>query len=306
MPSLGAVALLVVGLALVVGGAEIFFEGLVSSAWRFRLSPFALTVLVSGFELENLAAGIAINVHGLPDAAAGTFLGGTTFLALGVAGVSALIAPMEAALPNPVLAWTAASPLPLLALSLDGTLSRVDGALLVVWFVVAMWGLWRTGRSVLGDRGGLKATRHPVLGVVAGLALLTVGGDVLGRAIREVVHHLGVSPALLGNTVVAAGVEAEEIGRVVVPARRGSPEVALGNVIGTIVHFTALNAGAIALVRPLELGPVTLHLHLPVAVAATLVFCGVLAIRRGIGRAEGASLLFLYGAYIAAAIAAGS
>ena len=45
-----------------------------------------LTVLVSGFELENLAAGIALDLHKLPDAAAGTFLGGTTFLALGVAG----------------------------------------------------------------------------------------------------------------------------------------------------------------------------------------------------------------------------
>lgn len=66
---------------------------------------------LSGFELENLAAA---NTKGLPVPAAGTFLGGTAFLALGVAGLAALIAPIRTGLPTPALAWTALSPLPLL------------------------------------------------------------------------------------------------------------------------------------------------------------------------------------------------
>ena len=86
--------LLVAGLVLVVAGAEAFFEGLLATASRLRISAFVLTVVVSGFELENLAAGIAANLKGLPNAAAGTFLGGTTFLALCVAGLSALAAPI--------------------------------------------------------------------------------------------------------------------------------------------------------------------------------------------------------------------
>lgn len=63
------VLLLAVGLALVVGGAELFFDGLLATAARLRLSPFVLNVVVSGFELENLAAGIATNLKrgiGLP------------------------------------------------------------------------------------------------------------------------------------------------------------------------------------------------------------------------------------------------
>jgi cation:H+ antiporter len=71
--SLVAVLLVVVGLALVIGGAELFFDGLLATAARWRLSPFVLTVVVSGFELENLAAGIAANLKGLGNAAAGTF-----------------------------------------------------------------------------------------------------------------------------------------------------------------------------------------------------------------------------------------
>src|SRR6266508_197913 len=120
MSSVVAIALLVAGIGLVVGGAELFFEGLLSAAARLRVPAFALTAVVSGFELENLAAGIAANAKGLPGAAAGTFLGGTTFLALGVAGIGALLAPMRSRLPLPALAWTAAAPLPLLLFARDG------------------------------------------------------------------------------------------------------------------------------------------------------------------------------------------
>jgi cation:H+ antiporter len=104
--SLAALALLVAGVALVVAGADVFFRGLLALAARLRLPAFVVTVVLSGFELENLAAGIAANAKGLPGAAAGTFLGGTTFLAAGVAGLGALIAPMRSRLPLPALAWT--------------------------------------------------------------------------------------------------------------------------------------------------------------------------------------------------------
>src|SRR3954463_3433207 len=127
MDVLIAIAGIAVGVALVVGGADTFVDGLLGVGERFRISPFVLIVLISGFELENLAAGIAANANGLPGAAAGTVFGGVTFLALGISGIGALIAPMRSELPRSFLLWTAASPLPVLALSLDGNLSRLDG-----------------------------------------------------------------------------------------------------------------------------------------------------------------------------------
>ena len=297
-----SLALLAGGVLLVVAGAELFFDGVLSAAARFGVSAFALTVVVSGFEVENLAAGIATNLQGLSGAAAGTFLGGTTFLALAVAGLGALIAPLRARLPGGVLLWTATAPIPVLALGLDGTLSRLDGAVLVVWFAVSLAGLWRSGRSLLGAVEA-PSRRRPLVRMVAGLAVLGVAGEALGEGIRRVVDGFGISESLLGNTAVAAGVEAEEVGRVAVPARRGRADVALGNVLGTVVHFMCLNAGVIALVRPLELDRVTRALHLPVAVGSPLLLVAVLGARGGLGRAAGALFVVLYASYVAVAVA---
>jgi cation:H+ antiporter len=296
-----AAGLLVGGILLVIAGAQLLFDGLLDLAARLRISVFTLTVLISGLELENLAAGLAANARGLPDAAAGTFLGGATFLALAVTGVGAAVSPIRARLAWPVYGWTAVAPLPLLALGADGELSRVDGSLLVGWFVVAMIGLARAGGGAMAaQRAGRR--RFAVVRLVAGLVLLGVGGHALGEGMRRAVTRLGVSQALLGNTVVAASVEAEEVARVVVPARRGRGDVALANVFGTVVHFLTLNAGVIALVRPLNLDRVTLVLYLPVAVAATALVAALAAWRGGVGRLEGVLLVAAYGAYLAAAI----
>lgn len=298
---LGA-ALLVAGVVLVVTGAEFFFEGVLQAAARLRVAPFVLTAVVSGFELENLAAGVAANARGLEEAAAGTFLGGTTFLALGVAGLGSVVAPLRAELPRGVLAWTAASPLALLALAVDGTLSRPDGVVLIVWFALALGGIVRSGREpVLGESPPRR--RFSFLRLLAGLGLLTGGGWMLADGLERVVRGFGVSESLLGNTAVAAAVEGEEVVRVAAPARRGRGDVALANILGTIAHFAAFNAGVIALVSPLDVSGLTRSLHLPVAVGSVLVFCALTAWGNGLGRRAGGALLVLYAAYVAVAVA---
>jgi cation:H+ antiporter len=299
--SLVALLLLAAGLGLVIAGAEAFLDGLLASASRLGVSAFAITIAISGFELENLAAGIAANAKGLPGAAAGTFLGGTTFLALGVAGLAALIAPIRARLPAAALAWTSLAPLPVVALGLDGELSRPDGALLIVWFALALGGMIHAGRRLLEPEEPQRK-RHPFAWLIGGLAVLTAGGEILAEGIRGIVDRLGVSQTLLGNTVIAASVEAEEVARVAAPSRRGRGDLALGNIIGTIVHFAAFNAGVIALIKPLELDAATRHLHLPTALVATLVLCTTLRLQGGLSRTAGAFFLTLYAAYIAAAI----
>jgi cation:H+ antiporter len=292
---------LLVGLALVVAGAELFFDGLLATAAGIGLSAFVLTVIVSGFELENLAAGIAANLKGLGNVAAGTFLGGTTFLALGVAGLGATIAPIRAALPAPVLLWAAAAPLPLLVLGLDGDLSRLDGALLLTWSAVAIGGIAYAGRAPLGDQPPARR-RHPVLRMLGGLAIVSGAGVALGEGLHRVVTSFGISESLLGNTAVAASVEIEEVSRVAVPTRHGRGDIALGNVFGTIAHFAAFNAGIITLVRPIHLDAASRYLHLPVAAASVLLLATLTAQRRGLRRLDGTILLTLYASYVAAAI----
>jgi cation:H+ antiporter len=100
--------------------------------------------------------------------------------------------------------------------------------------------------------------------------------------------------------------EAEELARVAVPARRGRPELALGNIAGTIIHFAAFNAGVIALVKPLTLDHATTRLYLPAAAVSPAILAAALLARRRLGRVEGAALVGLYGAYVAVAIAVSS
>jgi cation:H+ antiporter len=298
------VILLVVGIGVVVVAADAFVDGLLGVALALGIAPFVLSVALSGFETENLAAGIAANAKGLPGAAAGTFLGGVTFLALGVAGLGGLIAPIRVELPIRFAVWTAVAPLPLFAFAVDGYLSRAEGGVLVVWSIVALVGLATSGRDLLtDDDDDEEHVRRPGLRLLGGLALLTGGGWLIGQGLRTTIQQLGVPQTLLGNTALAATVEAEELARFAVPARRGRPEIGLGNIAGTVVHFAALNAGIIAIVKPLTLGTDTTRFYLPVAVASPAILAGVLVVRKRLGRIEGAALTGLYVAYVAAAIA---
>jgi cation:H+ antiporter len=290
-------------LVVVVFAADLFVDGLLAVALALGIAPFVLSVALSGFETENLAAGIAANAKGLSGAAAGTFLGGVTFLAFGVAGLGGLIAPIRVGLPTRFAVWMAISPLPLFAFGVDGHLSRVEGGVLVVWAVVALVGLALSGRDLLGGDDDDEHVRRPGLRLIAGLALLTGGGWLIGQGLLTTVRQLGVPQTLLGNTALAAAVEAEELARFAVPARRGRPEIGLGNIAGTVVHFAALNAGIIAIVKPLSFGGDTTRFYLPVAVASPAILAAVLVVRKQLGRIEGAALTGLYVAYVAVAIA---
>src|SRR2546421_10373504 len=118
----GAVGLVVLaaGVLLVIWAADLLVDGLLGVGRALRIAPFVLTVVLSGFETENLVAGIAANTKGLPGAAAGAFLGGMTLLAFGAAGLGGVVAPMRGGLPPRLALWVAGSPVPLLALAVGG------------------------------------------------------------------------------------------------------------------------------------------------------------------------------------------
>ena len=294
--------MLIAGVGVVVVAADVFVDGLLAVALALGIAPFVLSVALSGFETENLATGIAANAKGLPGAAAGTFLGGITFLAFAVAGLGGLIAPIRVDLPTRFAVWMALSPLPLFAFAVNGHISRLEGAVLVVWSVVALVGLARSGRDLLVAEDEEERIRWPGLRLLIGLAVLTGGGWLIGQGLRTTVRQLSIPQTLLGNTALAAATEAEELARFAVPARRGRPEIGLGNIAGTVVHFAALNAGIIALVKPLSFGTDTTRFYLPVAAASPAILALVLVVRKRIGRIEGVALTSLYVVYVAVAI----
>src|ERR671916_430524 len=151
---LASVALLAAGIAVIILGAEFFFDGLLGAARRIGVSTFFLTLLISGLEVENIAAGLAANFAGFPGAAAGTFLGGTTFITLGVAGLGAILVPFRVGLPRVFLLTTAFAGAPLALLAADRTVSRLDGGVLIATFCVAMMILHRSTGALTGPEFG--------------------------------------------------------------------------------------------------------------------------------------------------------
>jgi len=294
---------LVAGLALVVWGAERFTDGAIHAAARLAMSTFFVGAMVSGFEPENLASGVAAGLGGLPQIALGTVIGSTIFLLTGALGLALLVAPMAVRIPRegPV-AMVLSVVLFAVVLWNDGAVSRVEGALLVVAALALMFWLYR--RSPIFHASVKAEDRQPASGLkittllVGGAVVIVVGAELLVHGSRTLLTVAGVSETFLGMVVVGMGESLEETARMTAPARRGHPELAWGNVVGTTVVLLTFNLGALALIRPLVADPLVLRLHAPYLVACTLLVAGALLVAPKLGRGAGAVLVLLFAGYL--------
>jgi cation:H+ antiporter len=94
------------------------------------------------------------------------------------------------------------------------------------------------------------------------------------------------------------GESLEETARMVAPARQGHPELAWGNVVGTVIILLALNLGVISLIRPLAAEPLVLLFHAPYLIGCTILVAVALLSAKRLGRGMGATLLGLYLVYL--------
>ena len=125
---------------------------------------------------------------------------------------------------------------------------------------------------------------------IIGLVALTIGADWLVRGSSRLAAHFGVSPLLIGLTVVAYGTSAPEIVASVVAAMRGYGDVTVGNVLGSNAANIGLILGGTAVLAPLAVAPAVLRRELPLMVAVT-VTVGLLATRLQFGRVTGVAFL---------------
>lgn len=300
----GAV-LFLIGIGLVLWGAERFTDGALATARRFRLSPFFVGALVSGFEPEQLATGVAAAVGGLPQVALGTVIGATVFMLTAGLGLALLLVPMDVNIPK---AGTLAMLGVLLPFSLvlwnDGTVSRKEGILLVLVAVGLLGWLYRRSPVLLAadpdaelePEHGSRFRALALLGL--GIGALMLGAELVVRGASALIGSLGISETFFGMTVVAMGESLEETARMVAPARRGHPELAWGNVVGTVVILLAFNLGVIALAHPVTAAPLVLRLHTPYLIGCTLLVGAALLAARRLGRGMGGFLVLLYVLYL--------
>ena len=134
--------------------------------------------------------------------------------------------------------------------------------------------------------------------VIIGLLLLAGGGEALVRAATTIAEIAGVSPAVIGLTVVAIGTSLPELVVSLLAAARGEPDLAVANVVGSNIFNIAATLGVTALIIPLPVHGSAVRLEWPVMFAASLV---CLVVSRGgvIDRLEGGVLLVALVMFIA-------
>jgi cation:H+ antiporter len=140
-------------------------------------------------------------------------------------------------------------------------------------------------------------TLSPYLQSVLGLLLLFAGGDLLVRGASRLARVLGISPLVVGLTVVAFGTSAPEAAVSVKASFAGTPGLALGNVVGSNIFNILFVLGLTALMAPIPVHRQLIRLDLPVMMGASLLVC-VLSLNGTLGVAEGIVLLAALAAYV--------
>jgi len=299
-----AVAAFALGIAVVVAATERLVDGLLGIGLALGVAPFVVSAALSGMEVENVAVGLAAGARGSADVALGTAYGGAVVLLCWALGLGAMVAPLRVRLPRvPVLLLPASAVAAGLPAWFPAT-PRWTGAVLLIAFAAALALLVRASRGhaflhheqVTGSAEEPPSLRWVIVWTLIGLALIAAGGDLVAWGADGLVRTLGLSAGFIGMVVTPLGIEAEEIVRQVVPARRGRPDVAAGNAIGTVLWFLLFNLGLIALITPVSVPARVRALDWPtLVVAATLASAFLL--RGRLGRREGALLLAIGLAY---------
>lgn len=108
-----------------------------------------------------------------------------------------------------------------------------------------------------------------------GLLILIKGADWLVDGAVAIAKHLGLSPLIIGLTIVAMGTSAPEVAVSVKAALDNSPGMAAGNVYGSNLANLALVGGLCAMIRPISIARAALHRDIPLMIAAALLLFGV-------------------------------
>jgi cation:H+ antiporter len=309
-------ALLVIGgLLALLGGAELVVRAGTGLATRLAVRPIiiGLTVVSVGTSVPELAIGIDAALNGSPNLAVGNIVGTNLINFLFILGLSALLIPIvidRRTLKFDLPAMIAAT-LVLYLLSLDGMLTRLDGALLLVGAVAYTLGLLRVSRRETADvdedyTGAVSApSEHRLtrigLSLMLGLALVVVGAELLVEGAVSAAHALGVSDAVVGLTVIAIGTSAPELVTTIMSTVRGDRDIAIGNLLGSSIYNIAAVLGLTVLVAPngVPVSDEVLNADLILLLAAMVAAVPVLVSGARITRAEGGLFVATYVGYLA-------
>lgn len=313
--------LFVVGLFLLVGGAEVLVKGASRLAAGFRIPPLVigLTVVAFGTSAPEMAVSAGAALSGQGDIALGNVLGSNIFNVLFVLGLSAVIAPLVVSrqlirLDVPLMIGAGVL---VLLLSLDGMLGRLDGLLLLTLIVAYTGFLVVSARKESRTDDGAEELDVPDSGgslpvnlllVVAGLVMLVLGARWLVDGAVALASSLGVSERIIGLTIVAVGTSLPEVATSVIASLRGHRDIAVGNVVGSNLFNLLAVLGLASVLAPqgIAVSEQVLRFDMLIMLAVMIACLPVFFSGLCINRWEGLLFLVYYLIYTLHLILAGS
>jgi len=262
-----------------------------------------LTIVAAGTSSPELFVSLVSALKGTPDMAVGNVVGSNTMNAMLIVGCAAAVAPMviSRSTVRKDIPFAIGATLLLMALTYDGSLSWVDGIILLAGFAAFMVYTLRQAKASSSEEEATATnmkTGKAVLYLIGGLAGLVVGSNVFVDHASNLAFALGISEAVVGLTVVAGGTSLPELATSVVAARKGQSAIAIGNVIGSNVFNILMILGLTGVICPLEIEGITLVDQAVMLVSIVLVWL-FSRTRYTVERWEGALLVGGYLVYLA-------
>jgi cation:H+ antiporter len=259
---------LLLSLVILYFGAEGLVSGAASMARRLGVSPLVigLTVVSLGTSAPELVVSVKAALNGQGALSIGNVLGSNFFNVGLILGFSALIYPLSVKrqlLKLDVPVMIVASILFFL-MFLDSEISRIEAFIFVICLISYITymlvssnrkkkAVLSTGKQDVED--DIPLGKHWMLDILfigVGLAALIYGSDMLVVNAVIIAERLGMSEAMIGLTIVAAGTSMPELATSVVAAIKKRADIAIGNVVGSNIFNMLLILGVTGLVRPIS------------------------------------------------------
>jgi cation:H+ antiporter len=300
----------VLGLAVLWAGAQALVRGSVHLARSFGVSRLVvgLTLVAFGTSAPELFLDLTAAFQGASLLAFGDLVGSSIANGALILGLAALVRPLSvhSRLLRVEVPLAIAISLAVWAFAADGRVGRLEGAALLAFFLVFLavsYGNLRAeARQVKSELESLSPAdrrRGPaLLYCAAGLAGLIAGAELMVRAAVGAATDMGISPAVIGLTVVAVGTSLPELAASIAGARRGEADLVTGNIVGSNIVNLSLILALVAVVSPFPVPRISLVFDLPVMVLFAVALVPIMLRGWKIDRREGALLLAGYAAFL--------
>ena len=305
--------ILIGALALIIVGAMLLTDGSTALAARFRVPEFivGLTIVAVGTSMPELTVSFISALNGESAMAIGNVVGSNIFNIFAILGVCSVFSPIlftKTNIRRDIPICIGASLALLVATFINHDISRLEGILLLVAYVVMIILTIRAERRTQmlntaateenDNTKPMPAWRIPVW-ILLGLGGLIWGGDLFVDSASAIASAWGVPKSTIAITLVAGGTSLPELASSLVAIFKGRASLALGNVLGSNIANILLILGLCGSITPLSMGDVTQFDIYVVLAAAALVMVSALVIGRDkMTRFEGLVFLLCYAAYI--------